>query len=83
MYFDRHFSLPTGYRWLISDVIDFLSNLDSYAPEKGARLLDIGCGRKPYKRLFKVYDYIGMDYYTEVSDFETNSFGYCYAFRKL
>lgn len=68
MYFDRHFSLPTGYRWLISGVIDFLSTLDSYAPKQGARLLDIGCGQKPYKKLFKVYDYIGMDFYTEVSN---------------
>ncbi len=32
---------------------------------KGGRLLDFGCGSKPYKFLFKVDKYIGIDYENE------------------
>ncbi len=68
MYFDKDFSFPTGYRFLLTDVVDFLAKLDSYAPKQGARLLDIGCGKKPYKKLFSRWDYRGMDYYSEISN---------------
>jgi len=29
---------------------------------KGGRLLDFGCGSKPYKKLFNVSEYIGLDF---------------------
>jgi SAM-dependent methyltransferase len=32
---------------------------------KGGRLLDFGCGSKPYRSLFKVDEYIGLDYENE------------------
>ncbi len=32
---------------------------------KGGRLLDFGCGSKPYRSLFKVDEYIGIDYENE------------------
>lgn len=32
-----------------------------YAPELKGRLLDFGCGSKPYKQLFQVDEYIGTD----------------------
>jgi SAM-dependent methyltransferase len=35
------------------------------APALHGKLLDFGCGSKPYKELFKVEDYVGVDYYNE------------------
>ena len=67
MYFDKNFSLPTGYRFLLKDVISFLVSLDRYASREGARLLDIGCGNQPYKKLFSRYQYVRMDAYADVS----------------
>ncbi|MBX9782800.1 MAG: class I SAM-dependent methyltransferase [Chitinophagaceae bacterium] len=32
-----------------------------FAPALSGRLLDFGCGRKPYQTLFSVTDYIGVD----------------------
>ncbi len=31
------------------------------APELQGRILDVGCGRKPYRSLFAVREYVGMD----------------------
>lgn len=31
------------------------------APRLEGRLLDVGCGRKPYQRLFRVSDYVGLE----------------------
>lgn len=37
-------------------------HIKSCSPELGGRLLDVGCGKKPYKKLFvNVTEYIGMD----------------------
>lgn len=68
MYFDHNFSSIFGYRYLFNDVVKFIGTLDSYADKNGERLVDIGCGMKPYKKLFSRYDYIGMDFYPEVSE---------------
>jgi SAM-dependent methyltransferase len=38
------------------------SNLKSFAPRLKGRLLDFGCGTKPYESIFKVDQYIGVDY---------------------
>jgi SAM-dependent methyltransferase len=35
------------------------------AGELEGKLMDFGCGRKPYKSLFKVESYIGVDFYNE------------------
>ena len=36
-------------------------NIKELAPQLTGRLLDFGCGRKPYENLFKVQEYIGVD----------------------
>ncbi len=36
-------------------------NIQSVSPLFSGKLLDVGCGSKPYKTLFKVDSYIGMD----------------------
>jgi SAM-dependent methyltransferase len=35
--------------------------LSEYAPQLKGRILDAGCGRKPYQELFKCSEYVGMD----------------------
>ena len=60
MYFDRHFSLITGYRFLLKDVIKYIATIDSFFDSK-YKILDIGCGKKPYKKLLKKSDYVGLD----------------------
>ena len=60
MYFDRHFSLITGYRFLLKDVIKYITTIDSFFDSK-YKILDIGCGKKPYKKLLKKSDYVGLD----------------------
>ncbi len=39
--------------------------MEKFAPALSGRLLDFGCGSKPYKSLFHVDEYIGLDYYNE------------------
>jgi SAM-dependent methyltransferase len=43
-----------------------------FAPQLSGRLLDFGCGRKPYQNLFTVNEYIGVDMETTGHD-HTNS----------
>lgn len=64
-YFDANFSLLTGYRFLLNGIISFISSIDGYAKGESSTILDIGCGEKPYKKLFKKYRYMGMDNYSE------------------
>jgi SAM-dependent methyltransferase len=39
-----------------------LKSIKKYSPFLKGRLLDFGCGSKPYKSLFKVDEYIGVDF---------------------
>jgi len=39
----------------------FYKNIRKYIPQLKGRLLDFGCGRKPYEDLFNVTEYIGVD----------------------
>lgn len=41
--------------------------IEQSAPILKGRLLDVGCGTKPYKEMFNVDSYIGLDIDTEVS----------------
>jgi SAM-dependent methyltransferase len=41
------------------------------APELHGRLLDVGCGRKPYRQLFQVDEYVGL----EIDSVETRARG--------
>jgi SAM-dependent methyltransferase len=40
-------------------------NIAFFAQSFSGKLLDIGCGTKPYKRFFNVGEYIGLEYDTE------------------
>ena len=39
----------------------FKKNIRQFIPMLKGRLLDFGCGRKPYEKLFNVSEYIGVD----------------------
>jgi SAM-dependent methyltransferase len=65
MYFDRHFSLITGYRFLLKDVIAHITSIKGNFLHDGQSILDIGCGQRPYEKLFQGTNYIGMDNYAE------------------
>lgn len=39
----------------------FYKNIRRYIPHLKGKLLDFGCGRKPYENLFNVTEYIGVD----------------------
>lgn len=39
----------------------FYNNIRRYIPHLKGKLLDFGCGRKPYEYLFSVTEYIGVD----------------------
>src|SRR5665647_2047822 len=41
--------------------------MSEFAPTLSGRLLDVGCGSKPYRSLFTVDAYIGMDIDSEVA----------------
>ena len=41
--------------------------IGQFAPRLGGRLLDVGCGRKPYQRFFRVDQYVGLDVDSERS----------------
>ena len=58
-----------GIARAVSDWIDLqwsllLSAIERVAPEARGRLLDVGCGDKPYERLFRPYvrEYVGVEY---------------------
>ena len=38
-----------------------LEEINKMAPKMKGRLLDIGCGRKPYRNLFRVDEYLGLE----------------------
>ena len=40
---------------------ELYKKVKKYAPRLGGRLLDFGCGRKPYEHLFHVQEYVGID----------------------
>jgi SAM-dependent methyltransferase len=64
MYFDRHFSLISGYRYLLKDVIKFLNDINSMGSVEKT-LVDVGCGKMPYKRILSNWTYVGIDNVTE------------------
>jgi len=39
-----------------------LKNIKTLAPRLKGKLMDFGCGQKPYKALFSVDDYVGVDF---------------------
>lgn len=56
-----------------------LKSLRNIAPSLSGRLLDFGCGSKPYRSLFtKVSEYIGVDIENEGHDHDTEDVDYYY-----
>lgn len=39
--------------------------ISAYAPSLHGKMMDFGCGTKPYKALFNVEEYTGVDYHNE------------------
>lgn len=37
-------------------------SMSEYGPEIGGRVLDVGCGQKPYERLLDATEYIGLEF---------------------
>jgi SAM-dependent methyltransferase len=64
-------SVPKKFRPGFSNAFYFIRNalykkIEQYAPELNGRLLDFGCGSKPYQSLFiNASQYIGLDYESE------------------
>ncbi len=52
--------LPWHFQWL--DTIYLARTLKARLPQLGGRVLDVGCGDKPYRALFsQATDYVGID----------------------
>src|SRR5574338_1611832 len=39
-----------------------LKSIEALAPQLKGRMMDFGCGQKPYKTLFSVDEYVGVDF---------------------
>lgn len=44
---------------------ELFRNISKFAPQLKGRMMDFGCGLKPYEELFSVDEYIGVDYQAE------------------
>lgn len=42
-----------------------LKHIAEFAPQLNGKLLDFGCGSKPYRSLFETSEYIGLDFHGE------------------
>jgi SAM-dependent methyltransferase len=49
---------------------NLFKKISHYAPKLKGRLMDFGCGLKPYESLFTVDEYIGVDYEGEGETYE-------------
>lgn len=64
--FLRKQSFQPGFSGILLNPFYFIRrplflNIKALAPKLSGRLLDFGCGRKPYENLFTVKEYIGVD----------------------
>lgn len=58
---NKEFNPPiTHSRYFIRQAI--LNGISEFIPKLKGRILDFGCGSKPYESLFKVEEYIGLDF---------------------
>src|SRR6266480_3519820 len=44
---------------------NLLRYIKKYGPQLKGKLMDFGCGKKPYRSLFQVDEYVGVDYASE------------------
>lgn len=58
-------------------------SISRLAPALGGRLMDFGCGLKPYRPLFQVDEYIGVDYRAEGETYEQDAVDVFYNGRTL
>ena len=54
-----------------------------YAPQLNGKLMDFGCGSKPYKQFFNVEEYIGVDFMNEGHSHENEQIDVFYDGRKI
>lgn len=63
---------------------ELLKKVATYAPQLSGKLLDFGCGEKPYKSLFKnVTDYIGLDFENEGHSHKNEQIDFFYDGKKI
>ncbi|RYD96879.1 MAG: methyltransferase domain-containing protein [Sphingobacteriales bacterium] len=55
-----------------------LGAVRQFAPRLSGRLLDFGCGVKPYQHLFQVDEYVGVDYQGEGETWDKTKVDYIY-----
>jgi SAM-dependent methyltransferase len=55
-----------------------LDAIRRYAPRLNGRLLDFGCGLKPYEHLFTVDEYVGVDYAGEGETYRKDKVDFIY-----
>lgn len=60
-----------------------LKSIKKHAPLLTGKLLDFGCGSKPYKSLFKVENYTGVDFHGEGHSHENEQIDFFYDGEKL
>jgi SAM-dependent methyltransferase len=60
-----------------------LKSISKYAPQCKGRLLDFGCDSKPYRSLFEVQQYIGVDFAGEGHDHSNEQIDVFYDGRHL
>ncbi|RYD98296.1 MAG: class I SAM-dependent methyltransferase [Sphingobacteriales bacterium] len=71
--FDPHITYPL---YLIRHRL--LQSLKMFIPRFKGRVLDFGCGVKPYEPLFEVTEYIGVDYAGEGETYPKNKVDFLY-----
>ena len=59
------------------------TNIRELAPGLKGKLIDLGCGRKPYKNLFRVSEYIGVDIETSGHDHRLSEVDVYYDGKKI
>lgn len=62
---------------------ELLGAVQRHAPRLQGRLLDFGCGRKPYRTLFAVSEYVGVDFANEGHAHEGEPIDYFYDGKRL
>jgi SAM-dependent methyltransferase len=82
-------TVPKSFRPGMNSAFYFIRNalykkVKLYAPELNGRLLDFGCGSKPYQSLFSnVTEYIGLDYPGEGHSHANESIDVMYDGKKI
>src|ERR1700754_4535244 len=81
--------VPKKFKPALSNAYYFIRNalykkVKFYAPQLDKKLLDFGCGSKPYQSLFtNVSEYIGLDYASEGHSHANESIDVMYDGKKI